>query len=315
MMKTKLATALRTLIAVSVAWAVPISGTAHQSILQSSPSKIRGTTNPLQVRFRDARGRGLLVDVWINGAGPFAFALDTGAGVSIIARKVAERSQLAVRPARKTLVGGLSASSIASNQETTIDAVALGRADNRIGVSLIAAVAADLPMGIDGILDPLDISPSGYSIDLPNRQLEILGGTGQHLSLGAIPDGGAVVRWIRERGSQRPFVRLGDGRLALLDTGSNFGLAVTQQGQLGGMNHPRRSDAIRDLGGGIVQSHRVSSATISIGDLVLRNVPTDVLIGAAPDTPTILGRDVLYPFRITFDPITRLIAIAPAERK
>jgi hypothetical protein len=39
-----------------------------------------------------------------------------------------------------------------------------------------------------------------------------------------------------------------------------------------------------------------------------------VLSGVAPDTPIILGRRALFPFRITFDPATRLIAFEPAEQ-
>jgi hypothetical protein len=52
---------------------------------------------------------------------------------------------------------------------------------------------------------------------------------------------------------------------------------------------------------------------VSIGALVLNGVPTDVLTGVAPGTPIILGRRALFPFRITFDPISRLIAFEPAE--
>jgi hypothetical protein len=39
-----------------------------------------------------------------------------------------------------------------------------------------------------------------------------------------------------------------------------------------------------------------------------------VLSGVAPGTPIILGRRALFPFRITFDPVARLIAFEPAER-
>jgi hypothetical protein len=78
------------------------------------------------------------------------------------------------------------------------------------------------------------------------------------------------------------------------------------------MNHGKQGRGVRDLGGGVVESRRVAPATVSIGDLVLRGVPTDILTGVAGDTPVILGRDALYPFRITFDPTAKLIAIEPA---
>jgi hypothetical protein len=108
-------------------------------------------------------------------------------------------------------------------------------------------------------------------------------------------------------------VRLEDGRLALVDTGSGFGLAVNQPRDATGANH-RRENTIRDLGGGMVQSREVQPQTISIGALVLRGVPTDVLTGVAPGTPIILGRRALFPFRITFDPVAHLIVFEPAEK-
>jgi hypothetical protein len=132
--------------------------------------------------------------------------------------------------------------------------------------------------------------------------------------LNDVPLDGAVVRWVREAGSNRPFVRFEDGRLALLDTGSGFGLALNESRNVSGSNH-RRNDTTHDLGGGTVQSRRVTPQTVSIGSLVLNGVPTDVLTGVAPGTPIILGRRALFPFRITFDPVSRLIAFEPAERE
>jgi hypothetical protein len=40
---------------------------------------------------------------------------------------------------------------------------------------------------------------------------------------------------------------------------------------------------------------------------VLRGIPTDILSRVDDDAPVILGRDALYPFKITFDPRRRLI--------
>jgi hypothetical protein len=47
---------------------------------------------------------------------------------------------------------------------------------------------------------------------------------------------------------------------------------------------------------------------------VLRNIPTDVISGAPAETPALLGLNALRPFRMRFDPLHRLIEIAPAER-
>jgi hypothetical protein len=128
------------------------------------------------------------------------------------------------------------------------------------------------------------------------------------LSVTDVPRDGAVVRWVREAGNNRPFVRLSDGRLALLDTGSALGLALNQSGG------PKESKITHDLGGGTFQSRRITPQTVSIGALVLNRVPTDMLFGVAPGTPIILGRGALFPFKITFDPASKLIAFEPTEK-
>ncbi|PWT94667.1 MAG: hypothetical protein C5B55_02350 [Blastocatellia bacterium] len=305
MSKARLA-ALSTLTAVIILWAASFLGAARKTFLPAV-----NASSGLTVQFKNSRDHGLLVDMWIDQAGPFVFAIDTGAGSSIISRRVVDVEHLVVRPGRRTLVGGLSTSSISSNQETTLQRVAIGRPGAMLTATVPAAVADSLPAGIDGILDPLDVSPYGYSVDLPNRTLTIFESTQRGLSQADVIAGGAVVRWVRGDGSSRPFVKLGDGRLALIDTGSNFGLAVSDGVIVG--NHGRNGRSVHDLGGGSVQSTRVAPTIVSIGALVLRSVPTDVLSGVAANTPVIIGRDALYPFRITFDPLRHLIAIEPAN--
>ena len=291
--------ALSTLVAM-VVWAVPIAGTAQQ--LSAS------TLSVVPLRDGDA---GLTATGWINGAGPFVFAIDTGAGVSIISQRVVDQARLQVSKSRRPLVGGLSTAPIASNQETQIAGLSLGKPGNRVPGRFVAAVA-DLPRSIDGVLDPTEVFSSyGYTVDLPHRELRIFNASTRGLRLSEQPRDGAVVRWVREAGSHRPFVKLGDGRLALIDTGSTLGLAVSD-----GRSSHRSDDAriSRDLGGGQVQSRRVAPQTVNIGALVLNGVPTDLLTGVAPGTPIILGRRALFPFRITFDPVAQLISFEPADR-
>jgi hypothetical protein len=311
--RAKLAIALSTLSVVAiVVWAVPILGIAHQHVRRPETTR---SANVAPISLRDEREGGLLARGWINGAGPFTFAIDTGAGVSLISPRVAGEARLGVTKSSRPLVGGLSTSPISSNQETQIAELSLGFRENRISGSFRAAVVTNLPGSIDGILDPTEVfSPFGYSVDLPNRELRVFNTTAPRLRTSDVPPGGTVVRWVREAGSHRPFVRLDDGRLALLDTGSGFGLALNEGRVATGANHRRDENTIHDLGGGRVQSRRVEPQTVSIGALVLRGVPTDVLTGVAPGTPIILGRRALFPFRITFDPAAKLIAIEPTER-
>ncbi|HEV8429748.1 MAG TPA: retropepsin-like aspartic protease [Pyrinomonadaceae bacterium] len=308
MSKAKLAIALSTLSVAIVAWAVPIKGIAHQHV---EPLRAADVVAP--IRLRDQRDRGLIAQGWINGSGPFVFVIDTGAGVSLINRSVVDRARLSVAKSRRSLVGGFSTSPISSDQESRISGIALGRPGNNVPGSFTAAVVSNLPGAIDGVLDPTDVfSPYGYSVDLPNQELRVFDTTAYRLRMTDVPRDGAVVRWVRESGSNRPFVTLSDGRLALLDTGSALGLALNQSGRPS--NHGRREDTTHDLGGGSFQSRRIAPQTVSIGALVLNRVPTDMLTGVAPGTPIILGRGALFPFKITFDPASKLIAFEPTEK-
>ena len=304
MSKAKLAIALSTLSVAIVAWAIPIKGIAHQRV---EPLRTADVVEP--IRLRDERGRGLLAQGWINGTGPFVFVIDTGAGVSLINRSVVDRARLTVAKSRRSLVGGFSTSPISSDQESRVSSLALGSAGNNVPGSFTAAVVNSLPSGIDGVLDPTDVfRPYGYSVDLPNNELRVFDTAAYRLRATDVPKDGAVVRWVREAGNDRPFVRLSDGRLALLDTGSALGLALNQSGRLSD------SKITHDLGGGSFESRKIAPQTVSIGALVLNRVPTDLLTGVAPGTPIILGRGALFPFKLTFDPASRLIAFEPTKQ-
>ena len=194
--------------------------------------------------------------------------------------------------------------------------MAVGERGNALPSSQTALIVSNLPPDIDGILDPTQAyAPLGYSIDLPNEQIEALGADGVRAPAPQGPEG-AVVAWIRKTGDTRPFVRLGDGRLALVDTGSSFGLAVNERNAvILGNNRENVNDVgSRDVAGGVIRSRRVSPTTISIGELVLRRIPTDILFGVHEDAPLILGRDALYPFKISFDPRRRLIAFVASSQ-
>ena len=265
---------------------------------------------PQAVSFRVDRNSGLLVEVWINGAGPFTFALDTGAGTTLVSERVAADAHIVGNRQRSTSLAGITGSTPIEGREATIRNLALGQPENYLPVNRRALVTRNLPPSIDGILDPTEAYwPLGYSIDIPNRLIEAFDPQLTPLSISRPPPEGTVVRWLTDSVSRRPFVRLSDGRLALLDTGSSFGLAVS--GGSRGEAHTRTRQGVRDIGGGTVTSRRVEASTVSIGALVLRRVPTDVLFGIENNSPVLLGRDALYPFKMIFDPVNHLIAIQP----
>ncbi|MEP6718745.1 MAG: aspartyl protease family protein [bacterium] len=261
-----------------------------------------------------SRDYGLLINTWINGRGPYVFALDTGAGLNVISQRIISAAGLTTRPTRPTLIGGLSGSTTTSNREAAIDTLALGYQNNVLPPDKSALIVSYLPQGLDGILDPTDaFTPNGYSMDMPNGLIAVLD---EAMELNNHPSvEGATVEWLRRGDSDRPFVKLGDGRVALLDTGSRFGLAVSdRQTIVVSRNQRPHTVPSLDLGGGTVNARRVAPTTINIGELVLRGIPTEILSGVADDAPVILGRAALYPFKISFDPRRQLISFVASKR-
>jgi len=263
---------------------------------------------PHAVTFREVHGRGLLVDTWINSAGPFTFAIDTGAGVTIISPRVAREADVRVRSGPGPSIAGLSGAIVSAN-DASVQSIAIGDPQNQLPTKSEVIVSAGLPNDLDGLLDPNDaFDKLVYSIDIPRHELSAFDPRESPLSVRTQPRDGAVVAWQQQRNSHRPFVQLNTGENALIDTGSSLGFAV----QGGAVDDGRSSQStIHDVGGR-VSAHRVAPRTVSIGSLMLRNVPTDMISGASSDAPVLLGLNALRPFRLRCDPLHRLIEIAPS---
>jgi hypothetical protein len=267
------------------------------------------TRIPAPVWFREVRGRGLIVRTWINSVGPFDFAIDTGAGATLLSQRVADEARVAMAKGR-TSIAGLSGNSVSARQ-ATLQSLAIGERENYLPAKGETMVTGGLPPDLDGVLDPTEaFSPIGYVIDLPQNNLSAFDPKTSPVRMSDQPDQGTVVQWIREASSRRPFVMLGNGDRALLDTGSTLGLAIRDSGSA---NRADRGGSVRDVGGGQISTRRVAATTVSIGLLTLRGVPTDLVSGTEADAPVLLGLSALRPFKLRFDPLHRLIEIAPGR--
>lgn len=245
---------------------------------------------------------------WINGVGPFNFAIDTGAGATLISDRVAAEARVPRTSDRATSIAGLGGRNV-SAQHATVDSLSIGDATNYLPAQGEFLVTGGLPTDLDGVLDPTEaLSPLGYTIDLPRREFAAFDARYNPVESNHAPADGAVVNWMREVHGRRPFVMLDNGDRALLDTGSGLGLAIRDRE----MDSRQVAHTVRDIGGAQISSRRVTTTTISIGTLTLRNIPTDLISGAAADAPVLLGLTALRPFRLRFDPLHHLIEIAPA---
>ena len=319
---------------VSILWAVPLDGAAHlygrgtvetngkvgaQLITQvAARARDNGASAvrlPRVARLRESSGRGLMVSTWINGVGVYSFAVDTGAGATIISERVAREARVEFRGGRVTVMSGMSGAGSAAGREARLRTLAIGDANNLLPSQSTVVVIGGLPPDVDGVLDPTEgFWPLGYSIDMRRGEISSFDPRTTPLRMGDAPAGGAVVQWVFERGSRRPFVMLDGRNRALLDTGSEFGLAVSESaaGSVGIRGTVGRDrDGVRDIAGGRITARRVAPTTVQIGSLILRGVPTDVLSGVLDGSPILLGRDALQPFYLSFDPLHRLILITP----
>ena len=284
--------------------------TALFAVPESSAQQAARVATLRPVRLREVRGRGLLADVWVNSIGPFRFAIDTGAGATLVSQRVASAARLDVRSERSRSISGLSGRGTTAH-DANVQALAIGDRTNYVRGSREVVVTPGLPNDIDGVLDPTEaFSPLGYVIDIPRLELSTFDPRATPLRLEDQPVEGAVVRWLRVGSSRRPFVELDNGDRALIDTGSSLGLGIRSNSE----SNRGRVSYSRDIGGGQISTERVRPMTIAIGALKLKNIPTDVISGAEAGAPTLLGLSALRPFRLVFDPVNRLIEIAPISR-
>jgi len=115
--------------AVSLGAALHLSQQPRPKTGRAAPPPQRPVTLPHAVTFREVRGRGLLVETWVNSAGPFTFAVDTGAGITVISPRVASEASVAIQAGAGPSIAGLSGA-VVSAKAANIETIALGDSQN-----------------------------------------------------------------------------------------------------------------------------------------------------------------------------------------
>ncbi|HEY0003545.1 MAG TPA: aspartyl protease family protein [Pyrinomonadaceae bacterium] len=290
----------------------PVQNRTSGSVAISGGRLLPGT-----VRFKDGDRRGLIIRAWVNGAGPFDFAVDTGAGATLLSPHVAQAAHVQVKTGRSISISGLSGTGTVAGREAFVRTLAIGGAENLLPAKGQVMVTERLPSGVDGILDPTEAYwPLGYTIDMPQGEIRAFDPAATPLTRTGASGESAVVSWLFDHESRRPYIVLSNGQRALIDTGSGFGLAVgAHAASAFGIEAERGRErgGTFDLGGGRFSSRRVNPVNIQIGSLMLKRIPTQLLSDVEAGTPVLLGREALAPFELSFDPLHRLIRIAPAR--
>jgi hypothetical protein len=133
-------------------WAVSSVGAAHSftaPVIVRPGREARVVARPLPAHFRVQKETGLLVRVWLNGSGPYIFAIDTGAGLNVITERAAGESRLPVRSVRPTLMGGLTVARISSSREAVVGQMAVGDRSNSLTSQKTALIVPSLAPGVD----------------------------------------------------------------------------------------------------------------------------------------------------------------------
>jgi hypothetical protein len=250
--------------------------------------------------------RGLMpvVEVQLNGQGPFAFMLDTGAGMQAdIDTSVAQRLNL--RSTGRAISGDPSGQNDRELMTATIDTLTIGKAEFRQVTALVRPqrITKDYP-NIDGILGFALFTDYLLTLDYPAMQLT--------LSRGNLPSANRADILNFELENRIPVIELAIGKLrvrAHVDSGNfvaGFILPEEIVEQLQLLSAPVTVGSARSVSNRIELKQVQLRDTIRIGNFDFPQ-PT-VQFPALSDTN--VGFKVLREFIVTFDQKNRRMKLA-----
>lgn len=247
------------------------------------------------LRYLDAANR-LSVETFVNGQGPFAFLVDTGATTSVISTELADQLGLARRESGRL-------HSIAGEQAVTmarVASLAVGRRDRR---DIAVALLPKAQLRMDGILGLEWLGHASLLLDYKRRRMVV----GEALPL---PDDQTVTVNAKLERSGLILIDASIPRqrvLAFVDSGS-----TTTAGNMALMEAARRGQALIggsgptelfSVTGQVLEGRSAVLSRLRLGPMTLRNL--SVVIGAihtfeywgVEDRPAVvIGTDVLRAF-------------------
>src|SRR5260370_4585612 len=137
--------------AVSFGTALSAARTTQNPIRKAGVGQAVSVLYP--VGFREVAGLGLLIRAWVNGAGPFSFAIDTGAGATLLSQGVADEARVKIKSGRATSIAGLSGNAVGA-REVSVDSLAIGASENYLPAKGTVIVTRGLPRQLDACFDP-----------------------------------------------------------------------------------------------------------------------------------------------------------------
>ncbi len=249
------------------------------------------------LKYLDMAGR-LTVQARVNGRGPFAFMVDTGANSSVIASEIVDQLGLTRGP-RAEMHGIAGAQTV---DTVRIDQLAVGR---RIRKAMTLSVLPRATLGADGILGLEWLGRSSLLLDYARRRMIV----GEGLP---VPDAQtfAVKARLQRSGLTLIDAFLPNRRIiAFVDSGS-----TTTVGNLALLEEARRRNAIlgpavetqlRSATGQVLPGRLAVLTSLTLGKIILRRVPLVIgpihtfdFWGMHDEPAMLIGSDILQKFQM-----------------
>ena len=270
-----------------------------------APTRIQVPIDGVTVPMQDMEGRPV-IDLEVNGKGPYRFILDTGAATTVVSDELShELSLTAPAGVQVAVVGGGPAPAIVVIR------------DVRIGnVVLEGMIAAVMPLdrllkgenAPRGVLSAASFPGYLLTYDYPGKHISIKKGVLENA------DSKSTFQYTEEQVLPTVPIRIaGHDTKVHLDTGSSFGLTLPVKflTELPLASQPKEAGRVRTAGGEFQVSIARLKGTIELGKykLDLDEVRfSDVRPGPGPATGNI-GYDVLRHFVVTLDSKNRRIRL------
>lgn len=244
-----------------------------------------------------------LVNVTINGHGPFQMVLDTGATHSAVSQRIARALQADVSQAAVDVSGarGDSTTATAALRVRTLEAGGLTLRDFDALVLDFSPFAATLGERVQGILGYSAFEGLLLTLDYPRGEARVSRGDLDRAAPHTLQTLRTTAPVVRANIGSRPL-------RVLLDSGLDGSIDLADAGPSDFESAPVPVANSHTIGGAALDYAARLNTDITLGDLTLRRpivckIPQDNLIGA----------ELLRRFVVTFDRRSRLVRLDPAE--
>ena len=270
-----------------------------------TPTGIQVPGNGVTVPMQDMEGRPV-IDVKINGKGPYRFVLDTGASTTVVSEELSRELSL-------TPPAGVQVAAVGGGPAPTIVVIHDVHIRDALLEGMIAAV---MPLGAllkgenapRGVLSAANFPGYLLTYDYPGKLISIKKGALESA------DSNSIFQYTEEQVLPTVPVRIaGHDRQVHLDTGSAFGLTLPVKflTELPLATQPKEAGRVRTGGGEFPVSIARLNGTIELGKYKL-NLDEVRFSDARPGPGPVVGNigyDVLRHFVVTLDSKNRRIQI------